>query len=216
MPSTNDTYLLKQIHQRNSVAEKNYGVGVSETIIIVKHATLELRQACFVGLGAARASINLINERRWGRSAELDDENMRELREAITMLSTALSEFKETKRKLLVDPYVSLIRNAKTRREQETLPLRTLYLAFVFASALMVVAKSILDIMEFIRDKADKRRKNRLWAPKGLRLFWRLLLTRESKEREGFGEDVSPEPDFEKWGDNCGGSTSFCLHVSSR
>ena len=193
-PNTNDEYLLKQIHQHNLVAETSHSVCMDDLIPIIRQSTIELRQACIGGLGAIQASINLVNGRRWSRRADLDEQNIRELDEAIQVLSSALFAFKDTKRKLLVEPYVPLIRGAKNRREQEALPLRPLYIAFVFASNLTVVSNSTLRVMELVRDKIHKRTKNRLWIPKGLRMLGKLLLTRERKEHSSFGEDLLSNP----------------------
>jgi hypothetical protein len=163
-------------------------------IPVVRQCTLELRNACVAGLGAAQASIDLINTRRWTWRGNLEDQNLNDLREAVSVLSNALSEFKETRRKDIVGPYATLIRQASSREAQQALPLRSLYLSFVFATDLLLVATSCLRMMTDIQEKMERRRTSRLWAPKGIRLIGNIILLRTSKEDSGFGEDADWDP----------------------
>jgi hypothetical protein len=123
----------------------------------------------------------------------MEEQNVKDLGAAIALLSSAISMFKETHRKGIVEPYRTLISQARTMQEQEMLPLRSLYLSFVFAADLLVVANASLRIMEGIREKMEKRQHNRLWAPKGLRLIGNVIFLRTSKEDSGFGEDANSD-----------------------
>ena len=192
--STQDAHLFQQIEKCRSESERLHSVGIADLMPVVRQCTLELRQACVTALAAAQASIELVNTRRWKRRGDVEDQNMKTLQEAMTSLSNAILAFKETNRHDLVEPYAKLIRQASSRHEQEMLPLRSLYLSFVFASDLLVVANSSLKITEDIREKMEKRQKNRFWVPKGLRLVGNIIFLRTSKEDSGFGEDATSDP----------------------
>jgi hypothetical protein len=69
-------------------------------------------------------------------------------------------------------------------------PLRGLYVCYVFSASIVVVSEAILAVMDTVRQTTNKRRKNRLWAPKGLRQLARALFVEKSTEGDprAFGE----------------------------
>lgn len=192
-PTTNDTYLLRRIHHRNTVVENTHNVRVQDILPVIHHSTKNLRLACLHGLETAKSNIDHVNKRRWRKNSDVDAQMSRALDEAVGKLSRALAAFKETERLALLDPFMNMIGTAKTREEQENLPLRSLYLAYVFGSNLISTSSAVLGFMEEVRDLVGKRKKNRLWAPSGLRRLWKLVGAKgdQTDGAAAFGEDVT-------------------------
>lgn len=189
---TNDTYLLRQIHKCNTVLEQNHSVRIEHVLPIINQATAELRRACAEGIEAAKASIDSVNQCRWHRNLERDTELTLGLDEAITRLLSTLVAFKETNRLILLEPFMSMLKTPKTREEQDSLPLRSLYLSYVFGSNLIVTSDGLLSFMELVRNTVSKRKNQRLWAPKGLRKLGKLFTVRGGKTDGVFGDDAAP------------------------
>ena len=189
--STSDSYLLRQLYQRNVAAEQAHNVTITDVLPALRDATHELRDACITALSAAQATIDFVNTRRWKRPSAADEENTQALTSSLTSLREALANFKDTHRKRIVTPYLPLLLAAQSGKEKEALPLKTLYVSFVFAANLIVVSDGIVDFMETIRGKVEKRAKNRLWAPKGLRAIGKFVFARGDEGNAAFGEDTS-------------------------
>lgn len=160
---------------------------------VIKEATADLRTACYEGAGRVQATIDCINKRRWRTDKEEEGKAIKVFDSSFEQLQAALEAFKETNRRMLIEPYLPLLRDAHTKEARRNLPLRSLYLAYVFATNLIVVADILLAFMEKVRETVEKRKKNRLWAPKGLRAI-KKLFTEDAHDEDGaFGEDRSTE-----------------------
>jgi hypothetical protein len=94
---------------------------------------------------------------------------------------------------MLIAPFMPLLRDAHTKEERRALPLRSLYLSYVFATNLIVVGDVLLSFMEQVRATLEKRKNNRLWAPKGLRAIKKFVTERDHQDGAAFGEDPEPE-----------------------
>ncbi|KII87451.1 hypothetical protein PLICRDRAFT_163585 [Plicaturopsis crispa FD-325 SS-3] len=187
-----DTSLLRQVHARNSELEIAHSLRMQDLLPVIKAATQELREACIAGISAAQATVDLVNKARWRRNTDLEAEHAHTLDSATERLTQALAAFRERERTLLSAPFEDLIRGAKTRQEREALPLRSLYMAYVFAANLMSTAHVIVMFMEKVRETQGRRKKNRLWAPKELRAIAKLVTQRE-REDGALGDDVKPQ-----------------------
>jgi hypothetical protein len=190
-PPTTDSYLLRQLYELNINAEQEHKVSIFDILPIVKEATYELREACVTAIAAAKSTIDFVNHRRWKRPSSLDEENSQALALAMTQLREALVAFKDTHRKRIVEPYLPLIQGAKTKREKEALPLKALYVSLVFAANLISASECVVLFLETVQGKVEKRTKNRLWAPKGLRALWKLFTARGDAANAAFGEDIT-------------------------
>jgi hypothetical protein len=198
-PAAGDTYLLRQFRERNINAESKHNIRIVNVLPFVRECTVDLRHACSDGLSAAKALLDSINERRYSRhGAKESEQHMKNLDAAIERLQQALVSFKQDKRLGILKPFEGLFQSAK-QNNQGPLPLRALYVAYVFAANLIVLAQAIEQYMLYIQGIAVKRRKNRLWAPGGLRAIVKAL---KSKGDAGqvVGEDYEPpvEKELEK------------------
>ena len=205
-----DTYLLRQLRSRNHAAETEHNVRLGDVMSAIEDATLELRQACTRGLGAVKAVIDGINMRRYARSGARESEALlAELDEAFDHLRACLHEFRTQKRLALVEPFQAMLERAQggslldadvqgaRRGHGHSLPLRSLYISYVFAANLIVLSDSIVALMVLVQETAAKRKVNRLWAPGGLKALFRLIFVRVPEEQRALGEDLG-QPDEEE------------------
>lgn len=164
--------------------------------------------------------LDFVNKTRWKGNAKNSDEGNeglarreKELDEWAERLRISLEDFKERRRLELVEPYSALIESqgrsppapapvTSTSMDdvdedpavdvkKSFLPLRGLYASYVFGASLIAVTEVILVLVDLVRSKVAKRRRNRLWAPKGLRSLANAVLLGRSEEQmaEALGEE---------------------------
>ncbi|KIM71841.1 hypothetical protein PILCRDRAFT_93686 [Piloderma croceum F 1598] len=191
--TSNDAYLLHQIYRRHDSLESLHSLHIEDILPVIKNSTADLREACIEGLGAAQASIDIVNTCRWRTDAEAVVNCHQRFDAALARLSAAMTAFKDTNRKLLIEPFMPVLMEADTREARRALPLRSLYLSYVFATNLIVVGDVLVTFMEQVRTTLEKRKHPRLWAPKGLRAIKKFLTERDHEDAAVFGEDSAPE-----------------------
>ncbi|KAI0683238.1 hypothetical protein BC835DRAFT_1423494 [Cytidiella melzeri] len=191
-PAAGDTYLLRQFRERNTAAEAAHNIRIQDVLPSVAESTVDLRGACSEGLAAAQALLEGINTRRYARRGPKESEQqLKDLDVAVERLQAALVEFKADKRLLILQPFESLVDAARTDHKGP-FPLRGLYTAYVFAANLIVLAQAIEQYMVYVQAIASKRRKNRLWAPGGLRAIVKALRSKGDATDQAAGEDHEP------------------------
>lgn len=191
--TSNDTHILRQICRRHDELEAQYSLQIQNMLPMIKDATAELREACVDGAANAQAVLEGINNSRWRRPTGGDEACREAFHTALARLEVAFATFKEKNRHMLIEPYIPLLKEARTKEERQAVPLRSLYIAYVFATNLMMVADGLLAVMVKVRDTTAERERNTLWAPKGLRALKKLFTEREHEDGAEFGEDRSPE-----------------------
>lgn len=191
--TSTDTYLLEQICRRHDELEAQHSLHIQNMLPVIKDASADLREACVTGVASVQAVVEMINGCRWHANNDENAKCHEGFLTAITHLEAALTTFKEKNRHMLIEPYIPLLREAHTKEERRAVPLRSLYLAYVFATNLMMTADGLLSLMEKVRDTAAERKTNKLWAPKGLRTLKKLFTERDHEDGAEFGEDRSPE-----------------------
>ncbi|CAL1710858.1 unnamed protein product [Somion occarium] len=192
-----ESYLLRQLRARHHAGELEHSVGVTDLLPLIKESTADLREACSDGIGSIKAYIDLINTRRYARNCDVDvEQGIKNLDEGMARIRTALSDFKETKRLQLSNPFLPIIEASKNNRKS-FLPLRSLYIAYVFGANLIVLADGILALMETVLSTANKRKRNRVWAPSSLRAIGKALTSRGDVSDQALGEDRAIEEDDE-------------------
>ncbi|KAG7440200.1 uncharacterized protein BT62DRAFT_1012986 [Guyanagaster necrorhizus] len=192
IPDTSDGYLLRRYHERNETIEAEHKVHVSEVLPIIDRSTGPLRQAISNGIETTKRSLNHINQCRWSRNADMDAQMRVGLDKAIEELQSSLGEFKKTNRLALINPFRPILNNRELTQGSQTLPLRSLYVSYVFATTMINVGEASLGLMTLVSDTMEKRKANRLWAPKGLRKLWKILSARGDQTNAVLGDDVSP------------------------
>lgn len=189
-----DTYLLRQLLRKNHSLEEANMVRFQDVMPVIRESTKDLRDACSDGLQAIKDVFDSINLKRWTRGGAADSEQrVQDLTKSIERLKTALEAFKTSNRLQLLEPFQSIISSCKTKEARSSLPLRSLYVSFVFASNLIVAADGIIDLMETVQHTASKRTHNRIWAPGSIRAVLKALTTRGDHSDQVIGEDEQPE-----------------------
>ena len=172
-----DSFFVQQMYQRNEASERENSLRLVDLLPLLREATAELRSAASDALSAIASMINFVNTTRWSwhSSAHTLSEQERELDSAAERLRGALVEFKETKRLRLLEPF-------EPHLGTPAAPLRGLYVCYDFSASIVVVSEAILAVTDVVRQTSNKRRKNRLWAPKGLRHIVHVLFVEKSAE----------------------------------
>jgi hypothetical protein len=192
-----DTFFVQQMYQRNEASERENSLRLVDLLPLLREATAELRSAASNALNAITGMINFVNTTRhcWHSTAHALSEQERELDSAAERLRGALVDFKENGRLRLLEPFEPHLGTL-------TAPMRGLYVCYVFSASIVVVSEAVLAVMDTVRQTTNKRKKNRLWAPKGLRQLVHALFVEKSAEGDprAYGEtrevkEVVPEED---------------------
>ncbi|KAJ6506182.1 hypothetical protein C8R47DRAFT_1037328 [Mycena vitilis] len=195
-----ETQLLRSFHTQHAALEAAHNVRPADVLPVLDASTRNLRRATVDALSAIGADIARVNRTRWRRRT---DSSESELDRAAAVLGTAIEEFKTVRRMELLQPFAALLdahgaaateSQTDQESERELLPLRSLFIAYVFVSNLLSIAEAVQVLLGAVQDiNAKRTRGARLWAPTGLRNAWRLL-TAKGDSGDGaaaFGEDTS-------------------------
>lgn len=147
-------------------------------------------------LAAIQALIVTVNTKRYKRGSAEQDARLVELDGKLSALRTAMGDFKSDRRYLLLQPYQYLFEQADAG-VLKNVPLRSLYVSFVFASNLTTTCNAIISLAENVKYTAAKRTKAKLWFPKGLRAIGKLLRSPIGAGQSAAGEDSQPEQTVE-------------------
>ncbi|KAF7792649.1 hypothetical protein EIP86_003746 [Pleurotus ostreatoroseus] len=193
-----DTHLLRQLRKRNHSAEAAHAVRITDVLPLIEDVTSELRAACSGALGAVQAVLDNINTRRYNFRKRATyraeaDALVVELDAAVERLRSALTEFSERRRLLLVEPFEPMLQ--KATEDKGPMPLRSLYIAYVFAANLIVLSESALSLAEVVQATAAKRTRPRLWGPAGLHALYTAITSRSDGDvsEQAAGEDSVPQ-----------------------
>ena len=185
-----DTFFVQQMYQHNEASEREKSLRLVDLLPLLREATAELRSAASNALNVITDMINFVNTTRycWPNTAHTLSEQEHELDSAADRLRGALVEFKENGRLRLLQPFEPHLGTL-------TAPMRGLYVCYVFSASIVVVSEAILAVMDTVRQTTNKRRKNRLWAPKGLRQLVHALFVDKSAEGDprAYGETQEVE-----------------------
>ncbi|KAJ7160023.1 hypothetical protein C8R43DRAFT_1064102 [Mycena crocata] len=197
-PRWHETHLLRAVHTKHAALEAAHGVRPADILPLLDSATRPLRSATTSALGTLKDEIVHVNHTRWRRGAS-GEERAVKLQEAAAQLRAALEAFNAEGRMELLAPFLPLLDAAAAsgvdldNASEEELPLRSLFVAYVFVANLVAVADAVLGLVGAVQAIDSKRpRKARLWAPTGVRSIWKLVTARGDKADGAFGEDTSP------------------------
>ncbi|KAI0746793.1 hypothetical protein C8Q80DRAFT_1220068 [Daedaleopsis nitida] len=192
-----DTFLLRQFRERTVAAEAEHHVRLIDLLPIIRELTADLRSAGVAVLAALKDLVICVNTKRCKCGTLEQDARLVELDRALSRLRSAVEDFKTDKCLLLLQPYQHLFQKEDTGL-MKTLPMRSLYMAYVFTSNLMTVASAIIALAENVTHTATKRTTAKLWFPKGMRALWTVLSARGGADGENVvGEDSQPEETIE-------------------
>jgi hypothetical protein len=183
---SSDTHLLHHVFYPDMTRETSLKVMPADVLPRVRDGTADLRAATIEGVTAVQELIGAINNDRLftrsGPIAPLEDR----LQAASDKLRTALDSFKESGANVALSAY-----GTKPRAD---MPLRSLYLGYVFCSTTVIIGEVVLSLVQTAAETSARRRKVRLWGPSSLRHVVKALLKgRRKNEEQGFGEEERAE-----------------------
>ena len=191
-----DTYLLRQFREKNTAVEAEHGVRLVDVLPTIREATADVRSTALDVLVALKALFIAINTKRYRSGQVKQDARLVELDKALSALRAAMDAFKTDRRMELLAPYRSVFERFDAGA-LKNMPLRSLYLSFVFASNLTMVCHGIVGLAETVTATATKRARARLWFPTGLRNFGKFLRDGRGADQEAVGEDTQLEETVE-------------------
>ncbi|KAI0764943.1 hypothetical protein C8Q74DRAFT_1430417 [Fomes fomentarius] len=191
-----DSFLLRQFREHNTIVEAENNVRLVDILPALREATAEVRATGVEVLAAIQALIVTVNTKRYKRGSAEQDARLVELDKKLSALRTAMGDFKSDRRFLILQPYQYLFEQADAG-VVKNVPLRSLYLSFVFASNLTTTCNAIISLAENVNHTAAKRTKAKLWFPKGLRAIGKLLRSPLGAGQSAAGEDSQPEQTVE-------------------
>ncbi|KAL5483606.1 hypothetical protein ACEPAI_8838 [Sanghuangporus weigelae] len=166
---------------------------LAATLPRLRVISMPLREACVNALGACAKVIQDVNTRRWSKGSQSSSDVEKMLDAVLESLRHERASFVNDGRLSLADPFVaaipSLSISSLTKALHATPPLRAYIVASTFSAQLVVVTDAILLLAEFVRSTCAKRRKSRLWAPRGLRALGNWLLKRNKDDEDDDFED---------------------------
>ncbi|CAE6413891.1 unnamed protein product [Rhizoctonia solani] len=189
-----DTHRLLLIRGHITALEVSQNMHISDMIPIVYAATANLRTSLSQGLESMSAAVRDVNTRRYKSVKQEPLDNLRSAREA---LQEALATYKNFGRIAIVQPLADAVDSVSGQlldeRGQPTVSFRSLFTCFVFESNLCWTAEATIPLMNQLIKLMEERKRNRLWAPTGLRRIANLL--RREEGTAPIQGDVSPIPE---------------------
>ncbi|KAF8756858.1 putative ER transporter, 6TM, N-terminal [Rhizoctonia solani] len=189
-----DTHRLLHVRGHITALEVSQHTHISEMIPIVYSATVNLRKSLSKGLESMSAAVRDVNGRRYNSVKREPLDNLRSAREA---LREALATYKESGRITIVQPLADAIDSVSGKlldeRGRPTVSFRPLFICFVFESNLCWTTEATIALMNQLIKLMEERKRNRLWAPTGLRKIANLL--RREEGTAPVQGDVNPMPE---------------------
>ncbi|KAG8751127.1 hypothetical protein FRC11_009675, partial [Ceratobasidium sp. 423] len=189
-----DTHRLLHVRGHVTALEVSQHMHITDMIPIVYSATASLRKSLSKALESMSATIRYVNSRRYKSVKQEPLDNLRSAREA---LREALAAYKESSRIAIVQPLADTIDSVSGKLLDEhgrpTVSFRPLFVCFVFESNLCWTAEATITLMNQLIELMEERKRNRLWAPTGLRKIGNLL--RREEGTAPIQGDVNPMPE---------------------
>lgn len=174
-----DNYILRHLEHSDDTIHQE------EIFPLVYAATGDLRQSCINSLNAVIDILDRVNHYRWTKAPGSDPN----LNAKIDELRSCLQDFKKDRRLSVLEPFKHVI-GVSSSTISNNAPRRMLFFAFTYEANLIWLAESLLEMLDIIAGLALKHPYPRLWAPKGLRLLWKIILL------DNEDEDVSERNDY--------------------
>lgn len=189
-----DTHRLLHVRGHVTALEIAQHTHITELIPILYSATAELRKALSKALEDTAAAVRDVNSRRY---KSVKQEPLDKLYAARDALKTSLAAYHESNRTAVVQPLADAVDAASGRMLDShgcpTVSFRPMFICFVLESNLCWTADSVLRLMDTLIKMMEERKRNRLWAPTGLRKIGNLL--RRDEGTAPIQGDVNPIPE---------------------
>jgi len=192
---SSDTHLLNHVFNPDVTRESALKVTLTEALPHVRAATAELRAATIEAVASVQALIDTVNtDRLFSRSSSMGPLDER-LDASSEKLRAALDGFKEHGTEAILGAYGHMPRG--------DMPLRSLYLGYVFGATTVIIGEVVLHLVQKAAETSARRRRARLWGPSSLKHFVDSVFKgrRQNEERAFCGneqESFTDEDDIEE------------------
>ncbi|GJJ13910.1 hypothetical protein Clacol_008167 [Clathrus columnatus] len=164
-PSDPDSFIL-----RHMKSLKDDTVHQEEIFPLVYAATADLRQSCISSLSAIINTLELVNNYRWSKAPSSDPD----LNIKINELQACAEEFKAVRRLSVLEPFNRFVVPSHSLSNETS--RKMLFIAFTYEANLIWLVDSVLELLDIISELASRHPSSRLWAPKGLRSLWKIII----------------------------------------
>lgn len=182
LPYSPDGYILRHLESSDDIIHQKAVFPLLYT------ATEGLRRSCINSLNAAIEMLERINHYRWVKAPGSDPD----LNANVDELRSCLEEFKKDRRLSVLGPFKQVVGSSRwvsSSNISDVASSRMLFFAFTYEANLIWLADSLLELLDIVSDLALKHPSARLWAPKGLRSLWKIIVL------DGEDVDVSEQED---------------------
>jgi len=194
---SSDTHLLHHVFYPDMARESALKLTLPEVLPHLRDATADLRAATMEGVSAVQALITAVNnDRLFSRAGPIAPLEKR-LDAAGDRLRAALDSLKKRGPNAIFAPY--------GHKPRADMPLRGLYLGYVFCSTTVIIGEVVLSLVQTVAETSARRRKVRPWAPSSLRHVVNAMLKgRRRNEEQAFGEEEGLGVYMDEDGDDIG------------
>ncbi|CAE6480532.1 unnamed protein product, partial [Rhizoctonia solani] len=190
-----DTHRLLHVRGHVTALEVSQHMHITDMIPIVYSATANLRKSLSKALESMSAAVRDVNGRRYKSVKQEPLDNLRSARET---LREALATYKESGRIAIVQPLADAVDGVSGKLLDEhgrpTISFRPLFICFVLESNLCWTSEATITLMNQLIELMEERKRNRLWAPTGLRKIVNLLRREEGTAPIQGDVNTMPEP----------------------
>lgn len=156
-------------------SEAEHNVKLQTLLGILANATRKPLDAANASIDTMSGWINAVARRERGYK---HDEWLARLEDTRNKLQESLQTFMDKDRLALIAPYEHMFSESAmpaAARDSFRYSARTLYICFVFASNMSNFVDELLQTHNAVLDIANRRPRNRIWFPTGLRKLGKLL-----------------------------------------
>ncbi|KAN0131986.1 Protein of unknown function (DUF2422) domain containing protein [Lactarius tabidus] len=192
-----DTHLLNHVFNPDVTRESSFKVTLAEALPHVRDATAELRAATIEAVASVQALINVVNTDRLFSGSVSTSQVEERLDASSEKLRAALDSFKEHGTETILGAYGHMPRG--------DMPLRSLYLGYVFGATTVIIGEVMLNLVQTASETSARRRRARLWGPSSLKHFVDSVLKGRrqngeqafsGEEHESFIDEDDQEPEY--------------------
>ncbi|GJN93345.1 hypothetical protein Rhopal_006398-T1 [Rhodotorula paludigena] len=189
-----ETSRMRRVRERFVTAERANNHDLDALLPLFEHASRDLRAATDDALQATMAWLSAQNDSRWAflsRNSAHESDRLAELQERVQVLERLIEEYRQDGRSAIVEPFrdffdpeTGKLRHLEVQDEEsEDGSFRlfapgSLFTVLAASDNLVVYSAAVLSFSTQLATLAEKRRRNKVWWPTGLRKIGKLLAGR--------------------------------------
>lgn len=182
---------MRRVRERFVTAERANNHDLDALLPLFEHASHDLRAATDDALQAAMAWLSAQNDSRWAflsRNSAQESDRYAELQERVHVLERLIEEYGQDGRSAIVEPFrdffdpeTGKLRHLEKQDEgaedgsSRLFAPGSLFTVLAASDNLVVYSAAVLSFSTQLATIAEKRRRNKVWWPTGLRKIGKLL-----------------------------------------